>query len=321
MDAVVRHPSLRKIVGADALRTVPAADEQPPGLRSLRIPARALRREEARFQQRHGPRPVPVLRALVLALDDRVRRQMGDPDRGVGLVQVLSSRSRRPERIDPQIGGGDVHVIHLVHLRQHRHRARGGVDASLRFGLRHPLYAVAAGFELEPRVRSAPHDPDDDFLVPSVLAGAAAHDLGLPARELAVAQVHPEQIAREQCGLVPPGAGPYLQVHVARVGRIGGEQQDLQLVLQARPPALRRFDLFLREGAQIRVRPREECARVLDRADRPVVLHEAFDDRAQFGMLSGERPEPGRVGGDLGLGEQCADLDEPLAQPFEPVRQ
>ena len=150
-----------------------------------------------------------------------------------------------------------------------------------------------------------------------MLAEALAHDLGLPAPELSIAQVHPEQIAGEQGGLVSAGAGPNLQIHVAGVGRVCRKQQDLELALEARSPTLSRIDLFLRELAHVGVGAGEDLTRLLYRVHRRVVLHEALDDRAQLGMLLGERSEPGRIGGDLRLGEQCADLGVALAQPFE----
>ena len=97
-----------------------------------------------------------------------------------------------------------------------------------------------------------------------MLARALAHDLAAPATQLPVAQVHAEQIAGEQRRLVAAGAGPYLQVHVGRIGGIGGQQQDLELVLQARSTVLRRLDLLLGERTQLRVPAGENLPRILD---------------------------------------------------------
>jgi hypothetical protein len=45
-----------------------------------------------------------VLRAVGLALDDDVRRQVRDPNGRVGLVDVLPARARCAERVDPEVG-------------------------------------------------------------------------------------------------------------------------------------------------------------------------------------------------------------------------
>ena len=99
------------------------------------------------------------------------------------------------------------------------------------------------------------------------------------------------------------------------------KQQDLQLALEARSLDLRDLELFLREPAQIQIRAGEDLARIFDRVDRRVVLHEALDNRTQLGMLLGERSEPGRIGRDLRLRKQSSDFDESLAEPFELVHQ
>ena len=49
-----------------------------------------------------------------------------------------------------------------------------GVDAALGFGFRHPLHAVGAGLELQPRIGALADDARDDFLVAAVFAGALA---------------------------------------------------------------------------------------------------------------------------------------------------
>ncbi len=75
---------------------------------------------------------------------------MGDADGGVGLVDVLAAGARGAEGVHLEVGRIDLDLRNLGHLRHHRHGAGGGMDAALGFRLRHALYAVATGFELEP---------------------------------------------------------------------------------------------------------------------------------------------------------------------------
>ena len=69
-------------------------------------------------------------------------------------------------------------------------------------GDRHPLHAVHAALELQPRpdalVRCARLDRDRDVLVPAELGVDGVEHLGRPAAALGVAQVHAQQVAGEQ---------------------------------------------------------------------------------------------------------------------------
>ena len=56
----------------------------------------------------------------------------------------------RAEDVDAQVVRVDLDVD-LLGLRQHEHAGGGGVDAALRLGGRHPLHAVHAALELQPR--------------------------------------------------------------------------------------------------------------------------------------------------------------------------
>src|SRR5208283_4713957 len=100
IDAMVGHPALRKIVGADALRSIATAD-LALALRGARAVARLpLHLVEARAQDLQRLRLVLVLRFLVLLDDDETGRQVGDPHGAVGCVDRLTTRSARAEDID-----------------------------------------------------------------------------------------------------------------------------------------------------------------------------------------------------------------------------
>src|SRR3990170_3373827 len=70
---------------------------------------------------------VLVLRSLVLALDDDVGRQVGDPDRAVGGVDVLPAGARRAIGIDAQVALVDLDVDILVDDRIDPDRGEAGV--------------------------------------------------------------------------------------------------------------------------------------------------------------------------------------------------
>ena len=69
---------------------------------------------EAGLEDPHRRLLVGRLRALVLALDDDACREVRDPDRGVGLVDVLTAGALRAVGVDPQVALVDLDVAVLV---------------------------------------------------------------------------------------------------------------------------------------------------------------------------------------------------------------
>ena len=59
-----------------------------------------------------------VWRPLVLALGDDAGRQVGQPDRRVGLVDVLAAGALRAERVDPDLVPVELDLDVVVGLRQ-----------------------------------------------------------------------------------------------------------------------------------------------------------------------------------------------------------
>ena len=91
-----------------------------------------------------------MLRTLFLTLDNDAGRQVRNADRRVGLVDVLSTGAGGAERVDVQFRRIDLNRFDLLGFRQHRDRARRGMDTALGLGGGHTLYAVRAGLEFEP---------------------------------------------------------------------------------------------------------------------------------------------------------------------------
>ncbi len=140
------------------------------------------------------------------------RRDMGDADRGFGLVDVLAAGALRAHGVDPEVVVLDLDVD-VFDLGQHRDSRRRGVDAALRLGVGHALHAVHAGFELQLRERRRGRwTLGDDFL--EAAHGAFAGRIAprpCPALQRRKALVHAEQVAGEQRGLVAAGAGADFQ--------------------------------------------------------------------------------------------------------------
>src|SRR3546814_14170589 len=124
---MVGYAALGKVVGADALGAVAAADlALARGGALVDLPL-ALLVVEARAQHLHRLGAVLVLRLLVLALHHDAGRQVRDASRRVGGVHVLAAGALRAVGVDAQ-----VLVVDLdVHTRAPRARKRGGQGTSV----------------------------------------------------------------------------------------------------------------------------------------------------------------------------------------------
>ena len=160
---------------------------------------------------------------------------------------------------------------------------------------------MRAALELQPRVRAVPRDLDDRLLDAADARLAEAHDLGLVPAVCRVAQVHLEELVREQRGLLAARARPDLQDHVAVVGRIAREQEHLQLVHERGLALLQLRDLLAGHSADLLVglgvaQPARAGQLVAGRAEAAVRL----DDGLEPGDLQAESLQGIRVARRLG---------------------
>jgi hypothetical protein len=87
-----------------------------------------------------------VLRALVLALDDDVRRKVGDADGGVRGVDVLAALAARAVGVNAEVFGLDVDLDGVVDFRRDEDGGEGGVASLGRVKRGDADEAVDAGF-------------------------------------------------------------------------------------------------------------------------------------------------------------------------------
>ena len=312
IDAMVGDAALRKIVGSDALGAVAAAHLQAPRLGLGGLLLLLLGGEQTCLQQGHGARAVLVLRALILTLDDDAAGQMGDADGGIGLVDVLASGTGGAKGIDPQVSRVQVDFFDLILFRKNRDRDRGGVDATLGFGVRDSLHAVRSGFEFQSREGASARDARDDLLVPSVLAGALAQDLYGEPFGLRIAGIHAQQVTGENRGLIAPGAGADLQEQVLLIARILRNEQLAQLAFLGADGAFDPDDLLGPQGSHARIGVRQHLARSGQIALQAMVAAEALGEGLEARVLHGQVPKLLGTAGNLGGRKQPADFFEPV---------
>src|SRR5256886_600632 len=101
VDAMIGDAALRKIIGADALRPIPRPDLLATIRRARRLQTLAFGVVDTGAQDGHRHRAVLMLGTAVLHADDDAARDVGDADRGFGLVDVLAAGALRTHRLDP----------------------------------------------------------------------------------------------------------------------------------------------------------------------------------------------------------------------------
>ena len=132
---------LRKIIGADPLRSVAAANLALTLGGACAVAHLPFHVVKARAKNLQRLRFVLVLRFLVLLDHYQARWGMGDPHRAVGCVNRLTAGSARAEDVDAQVPLVDAD-IDVLRLGEHSDRCGGGVDPTSRLGFRDALDAV-----------------------------------------------------------------------------------------------------------------------------------------------------------------------------------
>ena len=139
-----------------------------------------------------------------------------------------------------------------------------------------------------------------------------------PSSPLRVAAVHAKQVSCEQRGLVSTGSGSNLEIDVARVGRIGRDQEAAQFVLDTASLYLGFRDLLLSEGLHFSLTLSQQLFRFLNAGERMPVAVVTLDQRPKFGVFPGQAAIACRVLRCPGFGEQARELFQPLVQAVQP---
>ena len=201
------------------------------------------------------------------------------------LTSIRRSRSSSISISTSSASGMTTTVTVEVWIRPDRLRGRDALDA------------MDAALELEPAVGAVAVDLDDRLLDPADARLVEAQHLGLEAVPLGVAEVHPQELGREQRGLLAAGAGPDLHDHVAVVVGVARQQQHLELLEQARLVGLQPVDLLAGHVSQLVVGLGvAHLARAGQLRARGLQAPEGRDDGLQPGELPAEPPQGVGVG-------------------------
>ncbi len=141
-----------------------------------------------------------------------------------------------------------------------------------------------------------------------MLAGAFAEQFQLPATQLGVASVHPQQIAGKQRRFVAARAGADFEEHVTGVVRVARQQQQLQRPLLFGAAGFGVQQFVLGQGAQLGIAVASQVAGRRQIVEHAAVGPKPAGHRLQLGILHGQGAEAVVIADDLGLGQQRADF-------------
>ena len=127
------------------------------------------------------------------------------------------------------------------------------MNAAARFGRGHSLDAVDAALKLQARVGASTVNLEDDLLQAADAGFVRVVDFDGPAMPLGIAGVHPEEVRREERGLLAPGAGPDLDDHVFVIVRIARGDCLAELGVEISKARAQRVQLFPNEGDHLKI--------------------------------------------------------------------
>ena len=170
---------------------------------------------------------VLVLAALVLALDDDPGRQMRDPDRRIGRVDVLAASARSAIGIDAQLAFVDVDVDILVDDRIDPHTRKAGVPPRRAVIGADADKPVNAAFRLRIAIGVFALQQHGRRFDAGLFAGMLVDQLHLQAPPFGPARVHALQHASPVLAFGAAGTGVDLDIGVVAVRLAGKQRLDL----------------------------------------------------------------------------------------------
>src|SRR5436305_2653048 len=166
VDPVIGDARLRIVIGTNFFAAVARAYGRTTNFGQGLLLLRHLAVEQAGHQDLFRLGLVLELRALILAgHHDRRTAVLGrvrEAHRRVRCIDALPAVSAGTVDIDLEPLGVDGH-INLLGLRHYHHRGRRSVNPALRLRLGHPLHAVHAILEFQPRVGAPAANLEDHF--------------------------------------------------------------------------------------------------------------------------------------------------------------
>ena len=233
-------------------------------LLGLRLPLLQLQFVQAGAQNLPRLRPVAVLGAIVLALDDDTGRLVGQADGAVGLVDMLAAGAGSPVGIDPDLRLVDLDLDIVVDDRIDPGRGEAGVAAGARIVGRNADETVNAALRLQPAIGVFAVDAQGRRLDTRLFAQAFFKPFDLVVVCFGPPGVHADQHLRPVLALGASGAGMDFEETVIAVGLARKEAFQLPLGSYRPKCGKRFFRLVQRFGVRLLFRKGDQFHRVIE---------------------------------------------------------
>ncbi len=182
---------LGKIVRANLVAAVAAADHLAPGVGDFRLLFGAFHFEQTRAQHFEGLGLVFELGFFILALHDQTGRNMRHAHRRIGGVHALAAGAGGAKYVDAQV----VHInvdVNFFGFGEHGDTGGGGVNAAVLLGGRHALDAMHPAFVFEFAESVLPAHLKNNFFEAADALPIAGYHVRVPSLPLCEARIHPE---------------------------------------------------------------------------------------------------------------------------------
>ena len=234
---------------------------------------------------------------------------MSQADGRIGRIDTLAAVSGSPHDIDPDILIRDIDIDIIIHLRHDGDGDGGGMNPAAGFRGRHALDPVDPAFIFKSGIGSLARDHEVDIFHAADPDLFKIQGLRLPAPGFGVMDVHPVDFGGEQGRFIAAGPRPDLHNDVLLIIGVFGDQQDLQLFLQAVQLLFGAADLLPGQLAHLFVvfllQEHPGFLQIIrNTAETGIGLHQ----RSQVALFLHQPAETSLVGQDTGTGQLPVDI-------------
>ena len=248
---MIRHTSLREVVGADLLRPVSCTDLTAAQIRLFVMAALHLQIIELCPQEGPGLGLILQLGLFRLAVNDDTGRIVGQAHRGVRRVDALSAVAGGTHDIYAHIFIRNIDLNIFIHFRDHCDGAGRCMDPSSRLRHGYTLNAVYAALVFQSRISAFSGDDKADRFHAADPDLFKADRFHAPAPPLGIMHIHSVDFAGKKSCLVAAGAGADLNNYIFIIIGIFGKKQDPEFFLKLRDLFFGRRQFLLGQGTHL----------------------------------------------------------------------
>ena len=163
-----------------------------------------------------------------------------------------------------------------------------------------------AAFEFHAAVNAVTADLENDLLKAAQLSRVGIHNLNTPAAGFCITQIHTEENTGKKCSLITAGTAADFHNNVFVIVRVGGQQQNRELLLIFFNLRFELLQLFFSHFNQLFIIACcEQLLCLITSLNHIAIFTVSGNNRLQLGMRFGSLQPVGLVGNNLGVTDFC----------------